>query len=153
MSEHRTRCIRQETDVNTIVRYPVQRLSPVHSLERTRLGVVASHIWLRRSNDSAWKRIHMPRLVRDVLLKLSRERKTVEDGDGNVGKTITLITQDKKRTWICEIRLTFAAVLLSCETSIAPFPRCLQNVVNISAIIVDLFVWEDTLKTVEFQRK
>ena len=41
------------------------------------------------------------------------------------------------------------AVLLSCETPIAPFPRCLQNV----AIIVDLFVWEDTLKAVEFQRK
>ena len=30
------------------------------------------------------------------------------------------------------------AVLLSCETPIAPFPRCLQNVVNISTIIVDL---------------
>ena len=29
----------------------------------------------------------------------------------------------------------------SCETSIAPFPRCLQNVVNISTIIVDLFVY------------
>ena len=27
-------------------------------------------------------------------------RKTAEDGDGNVGKTIRLITQDKKRTWI-----------------------------------------------------
>ena len=34
-------------------------------------------------------------------------RKTVEDGDGNAGKTIKLITQNKKRTWICEIRLTF----------------------------------------------
>ena len=32
------------------------------------------------------------------------------------------------------------AVLLSCETSIAPFPRRLQNVVNISRIIVDLFI-------------
>ena len=31
------------------------------------------------------------------------------------------------------------AVLLSRETPIAPFPR-LQNVVNISTIIVDLFV-------------
>ena len=33
--------------------------------------------------------------------------KTAEDGDGNVGKTIKLITKDKKRTWICEIKLTF----------------------------------------------
>ena len=32
------------------------------------------------------------------------------------------------------------AVLLSFETSIAPFPRRLQNVVNISRINVDLFV-------------
>ena len=32
------------------------------------------------------------------------------------------------------------AVLLSCETLIAPFPRRLPNVVNISTIIVDLFV-------------
>ena len=31
----------------------------------------------------------------------------IEDDDGNVGKTIKLITQDKKRTWICEIKLTF----------------------------------------------
>ena len=33
-------------------------------------------------------------------------RKTVEDGDGNFGKTIKLITDTKKRrTWICEIKL------------------------------------------------
>ena len=32
---------------------------------------------------------------------------TAEDDDGNVGKTIRLITADKKHTWICEIRLTF----------------------------------------------
>ena len=36
---------------------------------------------------------------------LGNLRKTVEDGDGNFGKTIKLITEDKKRT--CEIRLTF----------------------------------------------
>ena len=29
---------------------------------------------------------------------LGNLRKTVEDGDGNVGKTIKLITQDKERT-------------------------------------------------------
>ena len=29
---------------------------------------------------------------------LTRVSKTAEDGDGNVGKTIKLITQDKKRT-------------------------------------------------------
>ena len=32
------------------------------------------------------------------------------------------------------------AVLLSCETSIAPFPSRLQNVVNIPRINVDIFV-------------
>ena len=42
-----------------------------------------------------------------ALPQLGNLRKAVEDGDGNVGKTIKLITQDKKRTWICEIRLTF----------------------------------------------
>ena len=36
------------------------------------------------------------------------------------------------------------AVLLSCETPIAPFPRCLQNMVNISTIIVDLFSFRKT---------
>ena len=34
-------------------------------------------------------------------------RKTAEDGHGNVGKTIRLITQDKKCTWMSEIKLTF----------------------------------------------
>ena len=38
--------------------------------------------------------------------------KTAEDDDDNVGKTIRLITQDKKCTWICQIRLTF---LRSCS--------------------------------------
>ena len=33
--------------------------------------------------------------------------KKAEYGDGNVGKTIKLITEDKKCTWICEIKLTF----------------------------------------------
>ena len=42
-----------------------------------------------------------------ALPQLGNLRKAVEDGDGNVGKTIKLITQDKKRTWICEIKLTF----------------------------------------------
>ena len=33
--------------------------------------------------------------------------KTAEDEDDNVGKTIRLITQHKKRTWMSEIKLTF----------------------------------------------
>ena len=40
------------------------------------------------------------------------------------------------------------AVLLSCETSIAPFPSRLQSVVNIPRINVDIFVQEETLKDV-----
>ena len=45
--------------------------------------------------------------VYEVTLKKGSFSKTAEDGDGNVGKTIRLITQDKKRTWIWEIKLTF----------------------------------------------
>ena len=33
--------------------------------------------------------------------------KTVEDDEENVDKTIRLIAEDKKCTWLCEIRLTF----------------------------------------------
>ena len=44
-------------------------------------------------------------MCKDAIL--GNLRKAVEDSDGNVGKTIKLITQDKKHTWICEIRLTF----------------------------------------------
>ena len=43
-------------------------------------------------------------LIKKLLGNL---RKTVEDNDGNVSKTIKLITQDKKHTWICEIKRTF----------------------------------------------
>ena len=41
------------------------------------------------------------------------------------------------------------AVLLSCETSTAPFPRCLQNVADISS----LYVLDKTPKAIEFQIK
>ena len=34
-------------------------------------------------------------------------RKTAEDGHGNIGKTIRLITQDKKHKWMSEIKQTF----------------------------------------------
>ena len=71
-------------------------------------------------------------------LNLGNLRKTVEDGD--VGKTIeTNYTRLKAHVNMWN-KTDIRAVLLSCETSIAPFPRCLQNVVNISTIIVDLFV-------------
>ena len=36
--------------------------------------------------------------VYEVTLKKGSFSKTAEDGDGNVGKTIRLITEDKKRT-------------------------------------------------------
>ena len=52
---------------------------------------------------------------------LGNLRKTVEDGNGNVGKTIKLITEDKKHTWIMWNKSDIRAILLSCETSIAPF--------------------------------
>ena len=44
-------------------------------------------------------------------------------------------------------------VLLSNETSTAPFPRCLQNVADISRTNVHRFVQEETLEWTEFQRK
>ena len=61
--------------------------------------------------------------------------KTAEDDDGNVGKTIR--QKAHVNMWN---KADMRAVLLSCETSIAPFPRCLQNVVNIPRINVNLFV-------------
>ena len=82
--------------------------------------------------------------------------KTAEDGDGNVGKTIKLITQDKKRTWIrlitqdkkhtwiSAIKLTFVP---SNETSTALFPRCLQNMTDISRTNVHRFVEKETLES------
>ena len=45
------------------------------------------------------------------------------------------------------------AVLLSNETSTAPFPRCLQNVADISRTNIHLFVQKETLESTEFQRK
>ena len=48
------------------------------------------------------------RLEEDGELYLRFRAQTAEDGDGNVGKTIKPIIEDKKRcTWICEIKLTF----------------------------------------------
>ena len=81
---------------------------------------------------------------------LGTTSKTAEDGDGNVGKTITLITQDKKAD---VNKADICAVLLSNETSTAPFPRCLQNVTDISRTKVHRFVQEETLESTEFQRK
>ena len=73
-----------------------------------------------------------------ALPQLGNLRKTVEDGDGNVGKTIKLITYTNRQKAHVNMwnKADIRAVLLSCETSIAPCPRCLQNVVNISTIIV-----------------
>ena len=69
--------------------------------------------------------------------------KTAEDGDGNIGKTITLLIQeDKKCVWICEIKADICAVLLSNETSTASFPLCLQKMANISRTNFHHFVQE-----------
>ena len=38
------------------------------------------------------------RIPLEPQIKFRELKNTVEDGDGNVDKTITLITQDKKRT-------------------------------------------------------
>ena len=52
--------------------------------------------------------------------------KRTEDGDGNVGKAVRVwITRDKKRTWICEIKLTFV-------------PSCSQ--MRLQLVISTLFV-------------
>ena len=45
------------------------------------------------------------------------------------------------------------AVLLSNETSTAPFPRCLQNVADISRTNAHRFVQEETLESTGFRRK
>ena len=45
------------------------------------------------------------------------------------------------------------AILLSNETSTAPFARCLQNVADISRTNVHRFVQKETLESTEFQRK
>ena len=45
------------------------------------------------------------------------------------------------------------AVLLSNETSTAPFPRCLQNVADISRTKVHRFVQEETLESTGFQKQ
>ena len=50
-------------------------------------------------------------------------------------------------------KVDICAVLLSNETSTAPFPRCLQNVTDISRPNVHRFVQEETLESTEFQRK
>ena len=54
--------------------------------------------------------------------------KTAEDGDGNVGKTISLIYRRQTAHVNIWNKADICAVLLSNETSTAPFPRCLQNV-------------------------
>ena len=45
------------------------------------------------------------------------------------------------------------AVLLSNETPTAPFPRCVQNVADISRTIVHRFIQEETLDSVEFNKQ
>ena len=42
------------------------------------------------------------------------------------------------------------AVLLSNETSTAPFPRCLKNLADISRSNIHRFVQEETLYSTEF---
>ena len=46
-------------------------------------------------------------LCKRITLCIRNLKQTAEDGDGNVGRTVRLITEDKKRTWISAIKLTF----------------------------------------------
>ena len=56
------------------------------------------------SSVKSWCESPIGRRVYAIIGSLS---KTVKDDDGKTISTITLITQDKKRTWISEIRLIF----------------------------------------------
>ena len=47
-----------------------------------------------------------------VIWIVERLSETAEDGHGNAGKTIRLIKQDKMRTLISEIKLTFVPSVL-----------------------------------------
>ena len=97
-----------------------------------------------------------PAQLLDGINLAVEKNKTAEDGDGNIGKTIRLITEDKKQTNLKHMwnKVDIRAVPLSCETSTAPFLRCLQNVASdISRTDVHRFVQEETLESTEFQRK
>ena len=80
-------------------------------------------------------------------------KQTAEVGDGNVGKTIKLITQDKNAREYVRSKTDICTVLLSNENSTAPFPRCLQHVTDISKTNVHHFVQKETLKSSEFQQR
>ena len=74
-------------------------------------------------------------------------RATAEDGDTKVGKTIRLITQDKKRTRVNIWNIAdICAVLLSNETSTASklLQNCLQNLANISRTDIHCFIQKET---------
>ena len=58
------------------------------------MSILLRPVTFARSSDWTASRGHVL-ISHGVIREL---RKTVEDGDGNVGKTIKLITQDKKRT-------------------------------------------------------
>ena len=72
--------------------------------------------------------------------------KTAEDEDGNVGKTIRLITQDKKRTWISEIKLTFVPSCSQMRLQLLHFHAVFKTNTH-------RFVQKETLESTEFQRK
>ena len=83
----------------------------------------------------------------------SKQRPKQPDDDGNVGKmNKTNYTRQKAHVNMCN-KADIRAVLLSNETSTAPFPRCLQNAADISRTNVLRFVQRETLGSTEFQRK
>ena len=59
----------------------------------------------------------------------------------SVGKTIVLITRDKKAHVNMWNKADIRAVLLSNETSTAPFPRCLQNVESVQELASIFSFW------------
>ena len=80
-----------------------------------------------------------PAQLLDGINLAVEKNKTAEDGDCNIGKTIRLITEDKKQTNLKHMwnKVDIRAVPLSCETSTAPFWRT----------DVHRFVQEETLES------
>ena len=68
----------------------------------------ASNLYIQRQTFLAT--IQLPVLLKYCLavqIWLGKLSKTAKDSNVNGSKTIRLITQDKRRTWICEIKMTF----------------------------------------------
>ena len=76
---------------------------------------------------------------------------TAEDGDGNVGKTIRLISYRRQKAHVnMWNKADICAVLLSNDSSTAPFLRRPLNLINISRTNDNYFVQEETLRRLNF---